>query len=153
MGRFSRAGAQPYVADAPLTIRGLGILFQMPDGEEWRTAMTNIPVFTVNTAQGFYDQLLAGALDPATGKPDPSRMSAFLAKHPESAHALQLIHSHPPSSGFANSTFNSLNAFRFVNTAGAVVSVRWSMVPAQPYEPISAADSGREDKNYLFDAL
>jgi catalase len=153
IGRFSLSGGRPYVVDAPLTIRGLGILFEMPDGEEWRTAMVNIPVFTVNTAQGFYDQLLAGALDPATGKPDPRRMSAFLAKHPESAKALQLIHSHPPSSGFANSTFNSLNAFRFVNTAGAVVSVRWSMVPAQPYEPISAADSGREDKNYLFDAL
>ena len=153
IGRFSLAGGQPYVADAPLTIRGLGILFEMPDGEEWRTAMTNIPVFTVNTAQGFYDQLLAGALDPATGKPDPSRMSAFLAKHPESAKAMQLIHSHPPSSGFANSTFNSLNAFRFINATGAVVPVRWSMVPAQPFEPIGTPDSGRDDKNYLFDAL
>jgi catalase len=59
IGRFSLAGGQPYVADAPLTNRGLGILCEMPDGEEWRTAMTNIPVFTVNTAQGFYDQLLA----------------------------------------------------------------------------------------------
>jgi catalase len=153
IGRFSLAGGQPYVADAPLTIRGLGILFEMPDGEEWRTAMIDIPVFTVNTAQGFYDQLLAGALDPATGKPDPGRMSAFLHKHPESAKALQLIHSHPPSSEFASSTFNSLNAFRFINAAGAVVPVRWSMVPAQPFEPISTADSAREDKNYLFDAL
>jgi catalase len=153
IGRFSLAGGQPYVADAPLTIRGLGVLFQMPDGEEWRTAMIDIPVFTVNTAQGFYDQLLAGELDPATGKPDPGRMSAFLARHPESAKALQLIHSHPPSSGFENSTFNSLNAFRFINATGAVVPVRWAVVPAQPFKPIGTADAGEADKNYLFDAL
>jgi|SRR5271166_774831 len=128
IGRFSLAGGQPYVADAPRAIRGMGILFQMPDGEEWRTAMINIPVFTVNTPQGFYDQLLRGELDPATGKPDSSRMSAFLIKHPESAKAMQWIRSHPPSSGFENSTFNGLNAFRFINATGKVVPVRWSMV-------------------------
>lgn len=65
----------------------------------------------------------------------------------------QLILSHPVSSGFENSTYNSLNAFRFINAKGAVVSVRWSMVPAQPFEPISTADPGQADKNYLFDAL
>jgi len=37
----------------------------------------------------FYDQLLASAPDPATGKPDPARMSAFLAKHPETAKAME----------------------------------------------------------------
>jgi catalase len=87
-------------------------------------------------------------------------MQAFLAKHPESAKAMQLnVHpsvnfrSHPVSSGFANSTYNSLNAFRLINAKGAVAPVRWSMVPAQRFEPISTADSGQADKNYLFDAL
>jgi catalase len=153
IGRFSLAGGQPYLADAPHTPRGLAILFKLPDGEEWRTAMLSIPVFTVNTPQGFYDQLLASALDPATGKPDPARMNDFLAKHPESAKARQLIRGHPVSSGFANSTYNSLNAFRFINAEGAVVPVRWTMVPSQPFEPISPGDLGQVDKNYLFDAL
>jgi catalase len=110
----------------------MGILFELPDGEEWRIAMTNIPVFIVNTAQGFYDQLLASALDPATGKPDPSRMSRFLAKHPESAKAIQLIRSHPVSSGFENSTYNSLNAFRFINAGGgasSTVRADWRSIP------------------------
>ena len=57
-----------------------------------------------------------------------TRMQAFLAKHPESAKARQLIRSHPVSSGFENSTYNSLNAFRFNNAKGEVVPVRWSMV-------------------------
>jgi catalase len=80
-------------------------------------------------------------------------MQAFLAKHPDSAKAFQLIHSRPISSGFENSTYNSLNAFRFINAKGADVPVRWSMVPAQPFKPISTADPGQADKNYLFDAL
>jgi len=80
-------------------------------------------------------------------------MQAFLAKHPESAKARQLIRSLPVSSGFENSTYNSLNAFRFINAKGAAVPVRWSMVPAQPFKPISTADPGQADKNYLFDVL
>ena len=151
IGRFSLAGGQPYATDAPHMIRGMAILFKLSDGEEWRTAMTDIPVFTAKSAQAFHDQLLALAPDPETRKPDPAKMNAFFAKHPESAKAMQLIRSHPVSSGFENSTYNSLNAFRFINSKGAVVPVRWSMVPVQPFQPITEPTEG--DKNYLFDAL
>ena len=153
IGRFALAGGQPYFADAPHTVRSMAILFELPDGEEWRTGINNTPVFSVNTPQGFHDQLLASASDPATGKPDPARMNDFLAKHPETAKAMQLIRSHPVSSGFENSTYNSLNAFRFINAGGAVVPVRWAMLPVQPFEPISTAPSRPDDRNYLFDVL
>jgi catalase len=151
IGRFSDAGGQPFVADAPHTIRGMAISFKLSDGEEWRTAMINTPVFPVKTAQAFHDLLLAFAPDPATGKADPAKMNAFFAKYPESAKAMELIRSHPVSSGFDNSTYNSLNAFRFINSKGAVVPVRWSMMPFQPFQPIT--EPAEADKNYLFDAL
>jgi catalase len=153
IGRFALAGGQPYVSDAPNTVRSMAIVFKLPDGEEWRTGMNNIPVFPVKTAQAFHDQLLASAPDPATGKPDPAQMKAFLARHPETAKAMQLIGNRPISSGFGNSTYNSLNAFRFINASGAMVPVRWSMVPVQPFEPISTTEPGKADKNYLFDTL
>src|SRR5258706_4304565 len=153
IGRFSFGGGNPYVADAPEMVRGLGLLFWLSEGEEWRTAMINLPVFPVRTPQAFYEQLLASAPNHATGKPGSARMQAFLAKYPESARAIQFIHSHAMSSGFENSTFNSLNAFRFINAASAEVWVRWSMAPVQSFEPIGTADSGRADKNQLFDAL
>jgi catalase len=107
----------------------------------------------VNSARGFYDQLLASSPDPETGKPDPARMKAFLAAHPETVRALALIKKRQVSSGFTNSTFNSLNAFRFVDAAGASVPVRWSTVPVQPVAADSAEPSAAEDKNYLFDNL
>jgi len=153
VGRFALSGGLPYVADAPSTVRSLAILFKLPDGEEWRTAMIDLPVFVVKTAQAFHDQLLASAADPATGKPDPDKMRAFLAAHPETVRAMQVIREHRAASGFDNSTYNSLNALLFISAQGAVVPVRWSMVPVQPFVPVGTADPGTSDKNYLFDAL
>jgi catalase len=153
IGRFSLAGGNPHVADNASMVRGFAILFKLQDGEEWRTAMINLPVFPFATVKAFYDQLLALHPDPATGKPDPTRMKAFLAKYPETAKALQIIQGHSMSSGFDNSTFNSLNSFRFINDTGEVAWIRWSMVPVQPFRPIDTAHPEQADKNYLFDAL
>src|SRR6266404_2535580 len=153
VGRFALAGGMPFQPDAPNTVRSMALRFLPPGGEEWRTGMNNIPVFPVNSARGFYEQLLASAPDPATGKPDPEKMKAFLAAHPETVRALQLIKKRQVTSGFANSTFNSLNAFRFVDAAGASVPVRWSTVPVQPSAADSAEPSAPGDKNYLFDNL
>jgi catalase len=114
--------------------------------------MINLPVFPFATPQAFYDQLLDLAPDPATGKPDPAKAKAFFAKYPESAEAIKLIHGHPASSGFENSVFNSLNAFRFINANGDTAWVRWSMAPVQPFEPVGTAHL-ETDTNYLFDAL
>ena len=154
IGRFSLAGGNPYVADEPEMVRGLGLLFKLPDGEEWRTAMINTPVFGVNTPQAFYDRLLAAQPDPKTGKPDPEKMAAFLASHPETVQATKIIQSHPASSGFENSTFYGLNAFWFTDASGRSTPVRWSLAPVQPFAP---ADYDRDlsgaGKNYLFDAL
>src|SRR4029077_9486163 len=152
IGRFSLAGGQPYVADAPDEVRGLGLQFSLRGGEVWRTAMINLPVFPFRTPEAFYEQLVASKPDPRTGKPDPAGMKAFLERHPETVEAMTVIKSQPVSSGFDNTTFHGLNAFRFINSSGGSVPVRWLMTPMQPFEAVSAA-SGPRDKNYLFDAL
>src|SRR5689334_14919694 len=72
VGRFSLAGGNPTMADAPAAARGLGLAFAFPGGTQWRMAMLNLPVFPDNSPQGFYDRLLASKPDPATGKPDPA---------------------------------------------------------------------------------
>lgn len=151
VGRFALAGGMPAAADGPLSVRSMALQVTLPDGEIWRTGMNALPVFAVKDAQGFYDQLLAGKPDPATGKPDPARFAAFLTVHPETARALALIKSHPPSSGFADSAFNSLNAFRLIDGGGTSLPVRWSMVPED--SPAPEPTETPADKSYLFDAL
>lgn len=150
VGRFALAGGMPYAADTPQTIRSLAIRFKQPDGEEWRTAMVNIPVFVVKTPQAFNEFNVASSPDPATGKNIPGAMPAFLAKHPETAAALQVIGKHPFSSGFGDSPYYALNAFRFVNAQGESTPVRWYLTPDQTVEASSAVATG---KNYLFDGL
>src|SRR5438270_10698800 len=125
IGRFSLGGGQPDAADTPNSVRGLGLQFSLPDGELWRTAMIHLPVFPFRTPEAFYEQMLASKPDPDTGKPDPAKMKAFLAGHPETAQALTIIKGQPFSSGFDNSTFHGLNAFRFINAAGDSAPVRW----------------------------
>jgi catalase len=151
IGRFSLGGGNPYVADTPDAIRGLGLLFRLRDGEEWRTAMINRPVFPFNTPQAFYDNLIASQPDPNTHKPDPEKMAAFVASYPEFGRAAKIIQSHQVSSGFDDSTFNGLNAFRFINAADVSTPVRWSMAPVDAFKPEDTAESANPDKNYLFD--
>ena len=139
IGRFSLGGGQPYVADTPDAVRGLGLQFSLRDGELWRTAMINLPVFPVRTPEAFSEMLIASKPDPTTGKPDPAKIKAFLERHPETVKALSVIKGQPVSSGFGNSTFHSLNAFRFINSAGDSIPVRWLMTPMQPFEAASAA--------------
>ncbi len=152
IGRFSLGGGNPYAADKPDRVRGLGLQFSPPHGELWRTAMINLPVFPVRTPKAFYELLLASKPDPSTGEPDPTKMKALFARHPETVQALTIIKKQPVSLGFGNSTFHSLNAFRFINAAGDSIPVRWFLTPQQPFEAANTASASR-DKKYLFDAL
>jgi catalase len=153
VGRFAISGDMAFQADKPATVRSMALRFMLPGSEEWRTGMNNVPVFVANSAQGFLDGVLASVPDPITGKPDPAKMKLFMADHPESVRAIAVIMKSTLSSGFADATFNSLNAFRMVNAAGKSIPVRWATVPMQPFKSEGAGQTGSSDQNYLFDDL
>lgn len=140
VGRFSLSGGNPLAADAPETVRGLGLQYYPVGGGEWRTAMINLPVFPARTPQAFLELMQAT---------DPDRRKEFLARHPESERAARILQNRPISSGFSDTTFHGLSAFRFTGRSGESVSVRWTLVPEQPVRPAGAAG----DPNALFDAL
>lgn len=151
IGRFSLSGGLPDQVDKPDTVRGLALAFLLPNGQQWRTATINTPVFPDSTPEGFYERLLATKPLPATGQPDPASMRAFLARHPETAAAMKIIKQSPPSAAFADSTFHGLNAFLVTNAAGVTVPVRWTLLPQPGTTPPTPARPGTHD--YLFDAL
>jgi catalase len=155
LGRFSLGGGQPYVGDSKGAVRGLGLQFTLPDGEVWRTAMIHLPVFPFRTPEAFYEQLLASKPDPKTGEPDPAKQHAFRERHPETVRALEFIGKHAKhttSSGFGDSTYYGLNAFRFTNAAGDSIPVRWKLTP-EPRSRAEAPGPASHDKNYLFNEL
>ncbi|MCY1404455.1 Catalase-related peroxidase precursor [compost metagenome] len=146
VGRFAIGGANPFSADASVPTRSLAVEFTSDDGQRWRSGMNTPPVLAVNTAQGFYEQMLAMAPDPATGKPDPAKVQGFFAQHPESAAFRQWVKDYKASDSFANSAYHSINAFRLIDDGGNAHPVRWRMEPLAPFAPLPA---NIEDKNYL----
>ena len=151
VARFALAGAPPFQPDAPKKVKSLGLRFQPAGAEEWRTAMIDLPVFPVRNVQEFYETLQASVPGP-DGKPDPERMKAFVATHPETAAALAIVKTRAISSGFADDTYNSLNAFVMTSADGTATPVRWSFVPLQPFAAPSP-DVATSNPNYLFDDM
>src|ERR1700740_2897474 len=65
LGRFNLGTADPNAPDATVRVRGMGLQLSTPDGQEWRSATINPPVFPVSTPQAFYELLLpAGSKAP-----------------------------------------------------------------------------------------
>jgi catalase len=147
IGRFALASGMPFLPDGPQVVRSLAISVRPQGGSEWRSGMIDIPNFPVRNAEEFYgfNQAQAGA------KTDPKAVPAFLEQHPDVAQSLKPIGGRAITSGFADDTYNSINAFRFVNAAGAAIPVRWSLVAVDPPSPrVEAPANG---PNYLFDTL
>jgi catalase len=147
VGRFAIPGSNPSAPDTSVPIRSLALMFTQHDGEQWRTGMNSVPVFAVRTPEQFYQQLVASKPDPATGKPNPAVLKAFYAANPETQPFQAWVKGHAPSSSFANGSYYSINAFRFVGTDGATRAVRWAMMAETPYAPIT--DAQKADKNFL----
>ena len=153
VGRFSTGGGQPYAPDGRLVFHAIALSLTQVNGEQWRMAMDDTPIFPVATPQAFLDLQRETAPDPATGKPDAGRTAAFLAIHPETQAFMDWLARAPLPSSFANGTYYSINAFRFTNAAGATRHVRWSLVPEAPFEAIDKTRLASLSPDFLFDDL
>jgi catalase len=129
IGRFAIAVGNPMAPDAAGRVRSMAIDVISPDGQEWRSGMNNSPVFVVSTPEAFYQLTVAADVVPGTGKPDPLAMQRFNATHPETAGFGHWAQTAPWTPSFADQAYNSLNAFRFVDSQGVDRAVRWSMQP------------------------
>ena len=143
LGRFNLATADPNAADATVRVRGMGLQISTPDGQEWRTAMIDAPVFPVSTPQAFYELLLA------SGSKDPNAMKTFAAAHPEFAAFGAWAKRAPWTGSYAEERYNSLNSFIFADNAGAEHAVRWSLVPAAQPVPVSPDELAKRGPNFL----
>ena len=140
VGRFAIPGSNPYAPDSSVPIRSMALRFALANGQQWRTGMNSMPVFAVATPQAFFAQMQAQQPDPTTGKPDPAKVAAFFAAHPETAAFRDWAKTAKPSASFATEGYWGLNAFVFVDANSKRQPVRWRMVP-------EATDAGeRADK-------
>ena len=153
IGRFSTGGGDPFATDGRNVFRAMALQLTGPDGEIWRLAMDHTPIFPVATPEAFVALQRASRPDPATGKPDPAAMKAYLARHPETRAYQDYIAAAPLPDSFANSIYYSINAFRFIDGAGASHAVRWAFEPEAAFGALDKAKLAELPTDHLFTDL
>ena len=143
LGRFNLGTADPNAPDATVRVRGLGIRISTPDGQEWRSAMINPPVFPVSTPEAFYELLRA------LGSKDPNAIETFATAHPEFAAFGDWAKNAPWTGSYAEERFNSLNSFVFVDGSGAEHVVRWSLLPTAQPVAVSPDELAKRGPDFL----
>lgn len=143
-GRFNLGGPDPTADDGAARVRGIDLQIRTPDGQEWRSAMIDVPFFSVATVQAFYELQLASAR-----RGDPDAMKRLAAAHPEIAAFGAWAKSAPFTQSYAEERYNALNSFTFTDVAGNSRAVRWSLIPkAQPVF-VSADDMSAKGPDFL----
>lgn len=150
IGRFSASSNNPYAPDMASPVRGMAVQLKTDDGQEWRIAMNSFPFFAAATPQAFQAMNEAGRPDPATGKPDPDKMQAVLAAHPEIAAFQAWAKTAPRSDSLGSTRFNGVNAFRLTDAKGVDRMVRWSMRPRTPFVALTAEQLKAADPDFLL---
>lgn len=153
IGRFSTGGGNPFATDGRNVFHAMALQLTGPGGEIWRLAMDHTPIFPVATTEAFVALQHASRPDPATGKPDPAAMKAYLAHHPETRAYQDYIAAAPLPDSFANSTYYSINAFRFIDGAGASHAVRWAFEPKAAFGALDKAKLAELPTDHLFTDL
>jgi len=153
VARFSLAGGNPKVPDSARNPRGMALEFKLPDGQLHHMTMLNTPVFGAATPQTFLDLHLAMRPDPATGKPDPEKMKAFKAGHPDNLAQTQYLASNNPPVSFANSAYFGIHAFKFINRENQTTLVRWQFVPQDGEKRLSDEALKTAAPNFLEQTL
>jgi catalase len=143
VGRFNLATADPHAADAMVRVRGIGISITTPDGQEWRSAMIDAPIFAVSTPQAFYELLTA------SGSKDPDAMKKFIAANPEFLTFAGWAKNAPWTASYAEERYNGLDSFLFVDGSGAKHPIRWSLVPAAQPIPITPEELAKRGPDFL----
>jgi catalase len=143
IGRFNLGTPDANAVDAMVRVRGMGLQITAPNGEKWRTAMINAPVFTVSTPQAFYQLLLASK------SKDPKAMPAFVGEHPEFVSFAAWAQTGPWTGSYAQERYNSLNSFIFENAQGVSHAVRWSFVPVAQPESVAPDELAKRGPDFL----
>jgi len=153
VARFSLAGGNPMVPDSAKIARGMALEFRLPDSKLQHMTMLNTPIFGASTPQTFFDDIVSKKPDPATGKPDPEKIKAFKANHPDSLPQAEYLDKHNPPISWANSSYYGIHTFKFVNLANKTALVRWRFVPQDGEKRLSDNELKSSAPNFLEQRL
>jgi catalase len=143
VGRFNLGTPDPDAGDATVRVRGLGVMISTPDGQQWRMAMINAPIFAVSTPDGFHELQLASS------STEPDAMAKFVGAHPEFGPFGAWATKGTWTGSYAEERYNGLNSFIFTDSSGNDHAVRWSFVPAAQPVVVAPDELAKRGPNFL----
>ncbi|HEY6094785.1 MAG TPA: catalase family peroxidase [Gallionellaceae bacterium] len=153
VSRFSLAGGNPKAPDTAKSARGMALEFRLPDGGLQHITMLNTPVFGAMQPRTFLDLMIATRPDPATGKPDPEKIKAFKATHPDNLAQAEFLAKNNPPRSYATSAYYGIHTFKFINRKNKTTMVRWRFVPQDGEQLLSDDEMKTFPPNFLEQAL
>jgi catalase len=148
--RFSDSTGVPNLPDGSdaANPHGMAIKFHLPDGSDTDMVINSLKFFPVSSGEDFRDLLLALAASPPNAA-KPTKFEQFAASHPSVPAAFATVAT--PDS-FADEAYYGVDAFIFINKAGARQAVRYQMVPERVIH-LDAAEAAKRSPDFLMEEL
>ena len=153
VARFSLGGGNPKAPDTAKSVRGMALQFKLPKSQLHNMAMLNTPIFGAASPQTFLDLMQALQPDPASGKPDPEKIKAFKASHPDNLAQADYLGSNNPPASYASSAYWGIHSFKATNRNKRTTLVRWRFVPQDGEKRLSDDELKTAGPNFLEQAL
>jgi catalase len=148
--RFSNGSGNPKLPDWAPDLRGMAVKLYLPDGARTDIVAVSAPVFSTPTPDGFVELLSAQAAGPAAAV----RLPLVLARHPRLLVRLpKLAAAMRPRASYAQVTYYGQHAFRWIDAAGEIRHVRYTLRPAAGETQLSPWTARRRGRDYLREEL
>lgn len=151
--RFSNGTGKVGVPDGARDGRGIAIKLYLGDGSTTDIGATTLPLFPVRTPEDFLELMRLRRPDPETGQPDLPKLGEWLQAHPEALPAVQYGLTAPAVASYAQTRYNALHAFRWVNAEGEGTWVRYWIEPEAGEATVPDDDAAEGDPDYLLREL
>jgi catalase len=153
--RFSNASGNPRTSDAhAIAGRGMAVKFHLPDGEATDIVSVALVVFFARTPEEFLELTRARIPDPETGQPDPEKLGAYLAEHPETGAAVQKgLPKLAPTTSFATSDYRALHTFGLVGADGVRHWGRYTWEPEEGPDYLTEEQIAGASRDYLQEEI
>src|SRR6266436_3325793 len=149
VARFSLGGGSPEVPDAAPAPRGMALEFHLPGGALQHITMINVPIFGATSPASFRDAIVAARPDPKTGQPDPQKLKAYAATHPDAMALTTLASHHKPTANYYQTTYFSIHTFKFIDAKSTEHLVKWRFIPRDGTKEMTVAEMKAAPHDFL----
>ncbi len=154
--RLSNGGVSPYMADRKSAKIGNGlgmaVRFELPSGGYTTSGALSLEKFAASTPDGFKALIEAQRPLPG-GLPNPLRLAALIAGHPNAFQGVVTAATLKPTLSFATTRFNGLHAFFAIDARGARQAFRFRWLPVAGIATMAPEHDAMLPPQYLVSEL